>query len=587
MYRGRGDKALLARTLQQRAQVEMDPSAKVASLAEAAELHEQRGDLKSTIAAWELARQCDDSNTQVLASLARLYEREQRHADLVEVLQEQAVGATDPIVRASISVRIGQLREQMLHDDDAAALAYREALDSDPRSDAAMNALAALQERRADFSGLEEVLLQRLGASDESEQKALLFRLADNASLKLDDADRAFGYLRQVMDLDPTDNRAFEGVERVLGATERWHDLIDLYETRAQAAHAGKQAAEEKRLRLKVAEIWAEKLDSPDSACEAVEALLKSNPGDLAILITLGGLYERALRYDEALQVLRKAEAAGPKGREAADLHFRMGRLLKAQKADDETVKAAFMRALDADYNYLEAVLALEEIARKTAQHADLVQWLELRAHLSKGAALQLALLKEVVELYRGPLNAPGSALPSLEKLSAMAPDDLEVKEAYGQALIATGKVQEGETLLEFLIEGLTQKRQMKAVARLRATLGLSAEARGEVVKALAHLEAAHALDSSASPKVAVALGRLADASGDRTKAFKYYRNLLLLSFDEAAAGMTKAGVYLALAKLHIAENEPQKARGMVERGLGIAPSDAELKALGETLKKA
>ena len=586
MYRARGDKSLLASTLEQRAQIEGDPTQKVTLLAEAALLHEQRGDLKATIAAWELARQSDDSNAQVLAALVSLYEREQRHADLVKVLAEQAVSSSDPATRAALSVRIGQLREQVLHDDDGAASAYREALDSDPRNDAAMNALASLEERRADWSAFEEILLQRLGSSDEAEQKLLLFRLADNAASKLEDQDRAFGYLRQVMSLDPNDARAFAGIKGVLISSERWHDLIELYEARAEAARANGDGAEEKRLRLAVAELWAEKLDSPDSACEAVEALHKSNPDDVAILITLGGLYERALRYDEALQVLRKAEAASPKGRAAADLHFRMGRLHAAQDSDNETVKGSYMRALDSDAGHPGALLALETLARKMGQASDLVDLLQLRADLSQDAAERAVLLKEIVELYRGPLNAPASALPALEKLSVITPEDLEVKEAYGQALIATGKVNAGEALLESLIEGLTQKRQLKAVARLRATLGLTAESRGEVVKALAHLEAAHALDSSSSPRVAVALARLADAAGDRPKAFKYYRNLLLLSFDEAAAGLTKAGVYLALAKLHIAQNEPVKARGMVDRGLGIAPADPELKALGETLKR-
>ncbi|MDX2022314.1 MAG: hypothetical protein SF187_18910 [Deltaproteobacteria bacterium] len=586
LYRGRGDRAALARTLEQRAQVEMDPTQKVAWLAEAAGLHEQRGDIKATIAAWEEARRADDTNADALHALARLYEREQRHTDLVAILEEQAVAAMDPAVRSALNVRIGQLREQVLHDDDAAASAYREALDADPRSDVAMNALAALEERRGDFSALEEVLLQRLGASDEAEQKALLYRLADNARLKLEDEDRAFGYLRQIMDLDPNDARAFEGIERVLTSSERWHDLIELYETKAQAAKAGKQNAEERRLRLRVAELWAEKLDSPDSACESVEALLKDNPNDVATLITLGGLYERALRYDEALQTLRKAEAAGPRGKEAADLRFRMGRLMQAQDADEESVREAFMQALQADVTHKEALMAVESMARKGGRHEELVQVLELREQNTQDAGERLALLKEIVELYRNQLQRPADGLPALEKLNKLAPDDLEVKEAYGQALIATGDAKQGEALLESLIEGLTAKRQMKAVARLRATLGLAAEARGEVAKALAHLEAAQALDSS-SPRVAVALGRLAEAAGDRTKAFKYYRNLLLLSFDEAAAGMTKAGVYLALARLHVAENEAVKARGMVDRGLGIAPNDPDLRALGEQLKRA
>ncbi|MCG5055632.1 MAG: tetratricopeptide repeat protein [Myxococcales bacterium] len=263
-----------------------------------------------------------------------------------------------------------------------------------------------------------------------------------------------------------------------------------------------------------------------------------------------------------------------------------MGRLLQAQGAEAPEVQAEFLRALESDSSHREALGALEGMARAANLPSDLVQLLEMRASVATEAAEQVPLLREIADLYRGPLGNAAAGLPALEKLTALVPDDLEVREAYGQVLISVGRVEEGEGLLESLIEGLMQKRQMKAVARLRGTLGLAAEARGDVAKALAHLEAAQQLDAS-SPRVAVALGRLAESAGDLQKAFKYYRNLLLLSFDEGAAGITKPEVYLALARLHLAEGETSKARGMVDRGLGVAPNHPDLKQLSEALKRA
>jgi Flp pilus assembly protein TadD len=93
----------------------------------------------------------------------------------------------------------------------------------------------------------------------------------------------------------------------------------------------------------------------------------------------------------------------------------------------------------------------------------------------------------------------------------------------------------------------------------------------------LQRFEAAYQLDP-AQPAVVASLGRLALAEGNTEKARRYFRALLLQSFDEKAAGITKAEVYLALGKLHLAANEIPKARNLFERGLETDPKNAELR---------
>jgi Tfp pilus assembly protein PilF len=53
----------------------------------------------------------------------------------------------------------------------------------------------------------------------------------------------------------------------------------------------------------------------------------------------------------------------------------------------------------------------------------------------------------------------------------------------------------------------------------------------------------------------------------------------LLQTFDEKAAGVTKASVYLALGQVHLLSGEAPKARNMFERGLEMDPKNEELKA--------
>ena len=96
---------------------------------------------------------------------------------------------------------------------------------------------------------------------------------------------------------------------------------------------------------------------------------------------------------------------------------------------------------------------------------------------------------------------------------------------------------------------------------------------------------AANQIDPTQVPTL-VALANLASAQNDSENARKYYRTLLLQSFDEKAAGITKPEVYLALGNLHREAGENAKARNMFERGLETDPKNEALKqALAATPK--
>jgi Tfp pilus assembly protein PilF len=68
-------------------------------------------------------------------------------------------------------------------------------------------------------------------------------------------------------------------------------------------------------------------------------------------------------------------------------------------------------------------------------------------------------------------------------------------------------------------------------------------------------------------------------ANNDLEGARRYFRSLLLQTFDEKTAGITKAGVYLALGRIHLESGEAPKARNMFERGLETDPKNDDLKA--------
>jgi tetratricopeptide (TPR) repeat protein len=103
------------------------------------------------------------------------------------------------------------------------------------------------------------------------------------------------------------------------------------------------------------------------------------------------------------------------------------------------------------------------------------------------------------------------------------------------------------------------------------------AEAKQNYPLALERYTAAYKLDPG-HPGTLAALGRLALANNDLEGARRYFRSLLLQTFDEKTAGITKASVYLALGQIHLMSGETPKARNMFERGLETDPKNEDLK---------
>ena len=92
--------------LERRGVLELDPILRLALFAEAARLHEERGDLAMAIAAWQSGREGDESNLQALDELARLYEKAGNLDGLVEALTDKSHVIEDNAQRAGVAAHV-------------------------------------------------------------------------------------------------------------------------------------------------------------------------------------------------------------------------------------------------------------------------------------------------------------------------------------------------------------------------------------------------------------------------------------------------------------------------------------------------
>ena len=322
----------------------------------------------------------------------------------------------------------------MLNDLDGAAEAYREALDGAPDDPIALSALESIEERREDWSTLQEVLMRRFSATFGADQVAVLLKLARNAEQKLSDADQAIGFLRQIVDADATNTFAYLELERLLRANARWYDLVEMLGLHADTeAQAGRRPAE-LALRVAIADVWEKELDSPDSAAEALEKVLQVAPTNVAALLSLARLHEGAERWDEAGEALEKAAASASAPAEIAEIQFRNAQILTRKEADPAEIERALLRALDADPTHRPTLAALEKLAREAKDDERLVQLLELGLEVARDddAAAPPAARRSRGCTW-GRSGIPLAALPHLERLVALDPKEITGPRAAGR----------------------------------------------------------------------------------------------------------------------------------------------------------
>ncbi|MFH2009644.1 MAG: tetratricopeptide repeat protein [bacterium] len=580
IYRNLGEIEALIGILEKKAEHEYDLDAKKGILAEVADLAENAlTDVAAAARAWKAISELDESDTRSQDALIRLYELAGQWDQLIEILDQKARFVLETSAGLALRHRIGELLLNQVQDPRRAADAYRDALDLEPQDDVALNALESIFTQTEEWTSVQDILLRRLAAVDPGPARVpTMVKLARLAEERFTNRDEAGDYWHQILNFDPSYTSAYDQLERLLKKDERWYDLVEIIKRHAEYCETiGDREGEVAQL-VRVARMWEERLDSPESATEILETILQRDPNNVSALTGLARLHERNKDWEKCREVLTQAAGLNPTGRDAAELFFRMGRVEDELK-HPEDAQANYAKAVEFDPTHEEALTALEVAARSAQDWMEVARLVHIKATNAPDAQAQLGFLCELGTLYSEKLDHPEGGLPFLEQALQIAPDDAQVLKPLADLYYAAGRLDDAEPLYLGLIESTSKARKRsKELAPYHYKLGCVAEARGDAEGAAKQYDTAYRIDTTYTP-VVLAIGKLAMAEQDWDKARRIYRAMLLQNIDEAATGISKADVYYSLGLIHEQLNEGKKAVNMFERGLEINPDHAELQA--------
>lgn len=463
-----------------------DPDARLGILRAIAHVEEvELKDLRAATATIDDALQVHPEDRSLLRERVRLDIA--RGEAPVSALARLAELAEDDEERAALSYRIGTLFEQELHDLGRARPWYERALSADGAHAAAALALIRIYEAEECWSELLRVLATRAHAIlDPAERAGLFHRMGLLLEEKLGRCDDAIAQHAYALGLDPAHHQAFRALERLHTANGAWRELVDLYGWAIdRAAHDAEAIA----WLFRVGGVLEDRLGDLDGALAAYTRILERDPRNLGALHALARTAERAGRVDRLLWALRtEAELTEDPARRDALLH-----------------RAALLTA-DALGDLPGAILALEEILRRTPQHRaslDSLAELAIKAgQWTKAVAVHSRILPLLVtakerarlhhrngEIQAEQLGDDAAAIVSFSRALEFDPDFEPAREARIAALERRG---DHAALAEALEERIGRLRDPVERAVAATRLGRLYEERlGDRTRALASYELA------------------------------------------------------------------------------------------------
>ncbi|MBL8970484.1 MAG: hypothetical protein JNK56_07890, partial [Myxococcales bacterium] len=202
----------------------------------------------------------------------------QRVDEVAAAYREALAHDLSPDAIERLGRRAAAFHEAWLGDDNASlARVLLRVLAVQPGADWAFSQLTAvytLRERWADLLALyDQTLVAPIG---EARRVHLLEEAANIARDFAGQADRAVGYMQQLLALRPNDERLEASLERLLERQSRWGDLVALWKRRIELL--GREATA--GLQARIAEASLDRLHNPALALEEVRTLLSDSPGD-------------------------------------------------------------------------------------------------------------------------------------------------------------------------------------------------------------------------------------------------------------------------------------------------------------------
>ena len=387
---------------------------------------------RKAIDAFRAIREIDETDAEALDALEGLYNLVGEWEGLVGVLAQKAQLAADPDRRAELLRTKASIHEDLMGAPRDAIDAYRQSLEADPTSLAALDALERLYEAAKEWLDLIDVRRMRLEVVSDTETRLAVMRsIAAVYEERLDDAPEAIQAWRNVLDESVQDAAALDALDRLYGREKLHPELLEILRAKRSATTDQMLRVE---LGMRVGDLDERELGDLEGAIEAYRDVLGEQPThagalealerlavDMGVrskaIAVLEPLHRDAERYDRLAAVIElKIEIADDPADKLAEL-LRLAELHEIGRSKPAAAFDTYARALAEDPSRADVMDSLERLAGSERMWDKLPAVYEARVEGVYDPAVERALLVRLGDVRDARLDDPKGAIAAYRRV--------------------------------------------------------------------------------------------------------------------------------------------------------------------------
>jgi tetratricopeptide (TPR) repeat protein len=383
------------------------------------------GEIDRAIETWKQVLDLRGEDPEALYALSNLYEREQRHRDLVEILERQASIAESDDDRVEILARRARTFTEKLAQDDLAYEDWTRVLDVDYANLEALRAICAIRRRQADAQELVTAIHQFIdraaGTIDSGELRELYRELGKTYGGSLEqpfDAAEAWRHLLET----GADFEAYDALEAIYRADERIVDVIDVKMQRAEALEDVAAKIAEFR---SVAMLWTETLEEPDKSTDAWQKIIEADAAHDEAFAELEKLHIAANRWEPLIELYLGRLDTRDEDKERTDLLRKIAGVFEEKLDDKGQAFDALSQALEIDIFDTKTTKYLEKMAQATGRWGELITMVQAWLKATQEPARKVRLCLHLAKWYGDDLGHPEHAQPYYTQIVTLDPNNV------------------------------------------------------------------------------------------------------------------------------------------------------------------
>jgi tetratricopeptide (TPR) repeat protein len=414
-----------------------DAAEKLAILKEVAGVHEKRlGQKEMSFLAWCRALADAPGDLEALGEAERLAHETQADEELAAVLEQVAEEARG-MVRARLLLRLGVLRDGLLDDAEGAEAAFRRALEADPASPEALDALTGLFKKRGRVRDLVITLEQKLeAAAGLDEKKALLLELSRLYDSELKDVDEAISAVRRILELDGGDPQAIAALAALYRREHRWGELAGVL---ARARDLASDDTARIGWQLQIAALYENEIGDDEAAVEGYRTVLGLDDQHQEALAGLERLYTKLDRFAELNRVYERQVQLSHDPVEQVRILAKSAGIFEEKMQDQARAVTQNEAILGLDGANQGAIKALTRLYREQGQFDKLIIVLEHHLSLVTDRKEQVALMVAIGEVWWKEMSRVDRAEQIFNQALQLEPESRQAVSALGRLYERSG----------------------------------------------------------------------------------------------------------------------------------------------------